>query len=382
MRQTVVVLLAVVLLAVFATGAMAQQTETQMLRDQVKQLQQQLQQVLDRLQQVESKQAAPAAAPAGPAAPKWSDKLTVNGYFQARYEAREDARDDFGIRRLYVNFVGKLNDRTYGQVTLFRGGIPGEPKVDLDYAFVDYKLSDLWNVRFGQWPNTFGWDDAESSSRRLVLDRFVAAEGLSSRPERPGLRGVWFAGSSDRGVMFTRKGQGSVPTLNFELMNGNFRESDNNNDKTYEVDARFTQPWGIFGASYINGDYTSVNPDGTLGAETPRRALGLYLHTDPTPWGVQGEYIDGELFGHDIRGWYGQAAHCVGKGTQFARYEWFDPQRDVSGDAYKALHLGYMYQLDANNRLTLEWINADRKPAPLTPEIDYGQLGLQWQMGF
>lgn len=387
MSRTIVVLLAVVLALAVCTGAFAQSSEVQELRNQVKQLQQQLQQVLDRLQKLEAAPTAPVAAtpPPAPAPVKtnWADKLTVNGYFQARYEQRADSIDDFGIRRMYLNVLGNINDRTYAQVSLVRAGMSVEPRIDLDAAFVDYTLSPQYVFRIGQIPNTFGWDASESSSRRLPFERFPGSEGISGRPDRPGIKGVWFGGASDRGVALSRLPQGpNEPLAMLTVMNGNFRESDNNNNKAVQVDLRWTKPVGVFGLSWLKGDYTPVNPDGTLGAQNPRNAVNLFFHRDPQPWGLQSEFIDGKLLGHKIRGWYGQVARSLGKGTPFVRYETYDPARDVPSDTYTALHLGYAYQVDKNNKVTLEWVDANRDNLNPRNEVDYGNFGLQWQCGF
>lgn len=370
MRCLRLTLVAALLLAVVAT---AQAQTVEQLRDQVKALQDQLKVVMDKLQQLEAKPAPPAAPPAD--VPKWTDKITVNGYWHARYEARENARDDFTFRRMYINFLGKLNDRTSIIMNLCRVPLANDPTIEFEAAQVNYQLDDLWMLSFGQVYNNFGWDTWESSSKRLPLDRWAAGEGISGRPDRAGIRGLYFAGPTDRGMYVTRKGQDMIPTVIVGLVNGNFRAADNNDNKTYSLDLRWKQPWGQFGASWMDGDYTETV--GGVLTTNARKALGLYVHTDPAPWGFQAEFLDGDLFGHPVQGWYGQVAYNKGgKGTPYFRYEQYDTDQDSAGNTFMGFRAGYAYQLDKNNELTVEWQDADYA------DMDYGQFGFQWQLGF
>ena len=261
--------------------------------------------------QPQSTRAPQAGETAPPKEVCWYDKICINGYFHNRYEARQDSEDDFLMRRLYVNLIGSLNDRTTAVVTFGRVG-PEDPKIDLACAFVDYKATSEWSLRVGQAPTAFGYDAAESSSKRLPLERFVGVEGIPTRTDRPGLPGLYFKGPWDRGVWLTRKPTGSEPSIMVGLTNGNFREADNNSDKTYTVDLKWKRPWGTFGASWLDGRLIPAP-----GApESDRRGLDLFVHTDPAPWGFQAEYIDGDLLGTSMDGWYGQVAFNRGRVAQ------------------------------------------------------------------
>lgn len=377
MKHGVVVLLVAVLLLTFAAAASAQ-TETEKLREQVKQLQDQLQDVLSRLQKVEADEAKPAA-PAAPAAPKWSDKLKIGGYFQARYEDRRqmltgtspvtstEAIDEFLVRRMYLGFFANPNERTSGAVLLRH---LHNRSIDIEAMYVNYKFAKQWEVEFGRVYNKFGWDAWESSSRRLPFDRFSGLEGYGPG----GVRGLYFQGPTDHGIYLTRKPRAGSsdwePVVHAGVLNGNFISGDTNNDKTVEVDLRWNRPVGQFGISWLNGKYD----DATVTQD--REMLDLWFHSDPKPWGFQTELIDGKLFGSDVRGGYGQLARLVGDGTAFLRYETFDPTRGLDGDSMKAWRLGYAYQMDSCNELTLEFMDAERAG------VQVGQVGFQWQMGF
>ncbi|MCE5238561.1 OprO/OprP family phosphate-selective porin [bacterium] len=389
MRKLWVMLLVGTLLLSFAAGAWAAPT-VEDLSNQVKQLQDALKQALDRIQKLEAQKAAPppvqpAAQPAAAPPSRWYDKITVSGYTHARYEDRRmtmpaasppaafnpdsatRARDEFLIRRMYLNFISKPNDRTTAVVSLRRLGTKDQ-NIDLEALFVNYVLSDLWSVEFGRVYNRFGWDAFESSSKRLPFDRFPGVEGYGAA----GLRGLYCNGPTDQGVYFIRKSAGDwEPTAYFGLVNGNFISPDNNANKTVSLDLKWRRDVVDFGVSYIGGEFTETV--GTSPMTTDREMFGFFVHTDPSPWSLQGEWIIGRLFGQEVTGFYGQIARKVGQGTPYIRFEQYNPSKDIFGDLYNAWKFGYAYQMDKNNELTLEYLYAERDT------VDVGQFGLQWQ---
>lgn len=378
MRRTITTLVVGVLLLSLLTAAQAQQSEIDKLRETVKQLGEQLKAVTEKLQQMEAKQAAQPTPPPAPPKASWTDKLSISGYWQSRYEARQNTRDEFIMRRMYLNFVGKWNERTNTVLTLSRIPANNDPNIEFEAAQVNYRFADDWSVTFGQAFNSFGWDTWESSSKRLVFDRWAAGEGVASRPGRAGIRGLWYAGAVDRGVWVTRHARGSEPTVIVGVSNGNYNKGDNDDNKVVSLDLKCKRPNGMqYGASFLTGDYTVDAVAPALPVTQTRQALGLYFHTDPKPWGFQAEWLDGKMFGADVDGWYGQVAYNTGgKGTPYVRYEQFDQNKDATGDTYMSLRAGYAYQLDKNNEFTLELQDAK------SGSLGYDQAGVQWQLGF
>ena len=405
MRNLWVAVLVAVLLSM-AAAAHADAT-TDALKSTVESLQRQL---TDALQRIKALEAAQTTAPAQPAAqptpapaakPSWTDKLLISAYAQFRYEARDDmvgrfpngpyvgwppagsgadATDEFLIRRLYLNFIAKPNPRTNVVLALRRLGGDGGT-IDLEGAFVDYALDKTYHVEFGRVYNKFGWDTWESSSKRLVFDRFAAGEGYANA----GLRGLYANGPTDNGIYISRKSCGEwEPNIYVGLVNGNFISAENNSDKAFSVDLKWDHKDWHWGASWMDGDYTESYtnplppPAGAVGT-FDRRMLGLYLRKDPAPWGVQAEYVDGRLYGYDVNGWYTQGSYLVGsKGTAYVRYEEYEPTDTpaVPGDLFHAWRIGYARQVDKNNEITLEYMPARRG------SFDVGQFGVQWQAGF
>jgi hypothetical protein len=386
--------LVVVALASLAAAAQAQTDVLSDLRRQVQTLQEQLQAVTAKLKELETQSAAPAA-PAPAAKSSWADKLSLAGYVHLRYEARHKAvgrfpngpyvdwptavttpPDDFSVRRLYLYLMANPNPRTKLTAVLRRLG--GSPQViELEGAFVEYALSDLYTLELGRVYSKFCWDSWESSSKRLVFDRFAAVEGIGAA----GLRGLYAGGPTDNGLYLSRKPNGAwEPRAYLGFVNGNFFDPENNSNKTYTVDLKWDRGDWHWGASWLDGTLTETSanpapPPASSTATYDRSMLGLYLRKDPAPWGIQGEWVDGELYGYDVNGWYGQASCLVGQGTAYARYEEYDPTDTsaLTGDLFHTWRLGYALQLDKNNEFTVEWTPARRGGT------DVGQFGVQWQ---
>lgn len=377
MRSLWVIVLVALLLAM--AGAAHADAATDALKATVESLQKQLTDAVNRLKALEADKAAPAAQPAvAPATPKpqWYDKVNLVGYWQARYEDREapGATDEFLIRRMYLGLVAKPNARTTAVVLLRH--LSFAAAVDVEAMYVDYRFSDTWGVEFGRVCNKFGWDAWESSSKRLPFDRFAGLE--SYRPA--GVRGLYFQGPTDHGVYLTHRPSANAPvwepTVHLGLINGNFLGAENNTNSTYSMDVRWNdrQSWQ-WGVSYLNGRFTENVGTPPAPVTNDRRMLGLYVHRDPKPWGVQAEWVDGELFGSDVSGWYGQFAYAHQNKTPYLRYEQYDPTEGQPGDMFEAVRTGCAWQMDKNNELTFEYMWAESGGVPV------GQWGVQWQLG-
>jgi hypothetical protein len=299
---------------------------------------------------------------------------------------------------MYLNVVATPNDRTTGVVTFERSG-PDDPKITMAQAFVGYKLSDEYSLRFGQATNNFGIDAAQTSSQRIPFDRALAAEGNTLL----GQRGLWWRGWYDRGIWAIRQADGEFPQVTMGVMNGQYADrSAPGLDKTVEADFKWKPSWGYFGASGMNGEYLqrTASGDAVDGIINHRKAVDFYVFKNPTPFGGQAEWINGTLPGlsatttGDRRfcGWYLQGVYDKGgNGFPYVRFEEYDQDKDVPG-IYRAWHLGYKWRLNNCNQITAqidrghngnEGFNGAAGGAPLTSVIGpVDMYGLQWQMSF
>jgi len=307
----------------------------------------------------------------------WEDKIKLTGYFQARANYRDWGEDDFDLRRLYISLVAKPNDRTTAVATWTRVGGDPSMRSNTDWVniFVDYDWSDQWTTRVGQAQNRFGIESAQSSSKRLPLERAVMFCGEGGDP-----RGLYASGLWDRGIWITRNPTGGDwdPQVIVSAVNGQFRGGEMDNSKACEIDLKWDQDWGLFGASYVRGSFVDA-----AGLKTDREAIGGHLRWDPVDcrWAFQGEAICGEIFGTDMEGFYGQLEYATGKaGTAFVKYEEFNPIVGTPGEDYDALHVGYAHKVDDNNEITVQLTTGHDRSDVAHP--DRTKATLQWQSRF
>jgi hypothetical protein len=342
-----------------------------------------------------------AAPPPSVAKNAWAEKISVSGYFQTRWDSFETNKagapeapgtDRFDIRRMYLNFNIQPNPRVLGVITLARDG------VDQFYptwaqAFVNYKLFPQDYVQLGQASTAFGLEESQSSSQRLPFERAAFNEGDS----RGKPAGLFFAGPYDRGFMWyhTPTDPARMQAI-FGVTNGEFRSVEltpganphTNDHVALEADLKWHPSWGQYGLSWVDGSFTTTAnmpvaeiPLGTP-AQFARNAIDGYVrYAQPKVWAAQFEGLNGENFGHSIAGWYGQVEAPLRNtpGTFFAKYEWYNPDKDdpTHANLYKAWDLGYAHQLDVNDRLTLQIATgAKRGPNGLD------ETGVQWQLAF
>jgi len=330
------------------------------------------------------------AADDAPAA-KWYDNITINGYFQTRgvlndYDSNPSAQDEFTLRRLYLNVIGKLDSKTTAVMTFARVGGSGT-NTDWANMYVDWNFAPQYTFRMGQAGTQMGLDLSESSSVRLTPERAVVMEGNPAL----GIIGLYWTGPWDRGAWVMREPDAGVcwqPRVAVGICNGQLRSGELDNGKVFSVDAEWKGTWGQAGVSWMGGKYTV--PAGTTQANYAvaggvpagtydRNALLINARMAPIIGiGAQAEYATGELFDMDFTGWYGQVSYNFKShpGVAFARYEEFDPNTDVDGNSYKATHIGYTYNLTALDAVTAEYVIGE------LAGVDNNCGTLQWQRKF
>ena len=375
--------LAVVAVLLLSLAAWGQQG-SQDLDAKIKEIDQKLAELQQLKTELETLRDEVVGAPGVEKKPGWQDKVKLTGYFHARSTYRDWDVDSFDLRRMYITLIGKPTDKATAVVTWARIGTDalGQTNTDWATAYVDYQWSPEWATRFGQGANSFGLETGQSSSQRLGLDRAAVLEGGQGRP-----LGLYFAGPWDRGLWVMRKPQsGSMwdPEVVLGVLNGQFRNTEKDQNKTWTLDLKWHPTWGQFGASYLTGRW--VNDMGLPAAptgSTDRRAILGYARWDPpgSSWALQGEYTAGELFGNDICGWYGQLEYDpYPQGTAYAKYERYDPTQGTGGGEYDSWHLGFAHWVDSNNELTLQYSMGTNRQAATHPRRN--ELALQWQAGF
>ena len=254
----------------------------------------------------------------------WYEKISIKGYAQVRYnrllETNPDLNCDqcdksigdnngFFIRRARLTFSGKLNDHVYfyfqpdwaSNVAATQQHFLQVRDVYLDLG-IDKEM--VYRFRIGQSKVPFGFENLQSSSNRLALDRADAINSAAPNERDLGVFFYW----TPKVVQETfkklgtneLKGTGNYGVFGIGAYNGqsaNVAEANNNR----HLAARLAYPFTIGsqivegGLQAYSGNFVVRKNTGTKGAEEVfeyRYGANIILY--PQPFGFQAEYNFGK----------------------------------------------------------------------------------------
>jgi uncharacterized coiled-coil protein SlyX len=439
-------------LCAFAPGLRAQSAaEIQKMQDQITEQQKLIQALQDsiaaqqkKLDEMKSATTAPAptAAPAKPAAapapvvasapaaaapkveaakpapaPKWYDKYTIRGYAQIRdnrvytsnksftcqqCDSNMGNNSNFSIRRGRVIIQGDINDRVslYFQNDFAQssGNSLHFGQIRDLYADVALDKKKEFRIRPGQSKVPFGFENMQSSSNRLALDRSDAINSAAPGERDLGAFFYWapakirtrLATLSSTGTSGL-KGSGDYGVFGIGVYNGqSINKADANNNVHTVVRAAY--PWQLKGGQVIEagiqgytGRYTVTPDQRSAGVKGPadftftdRRMAGS-LVVYPQPLGFQAEYTVGKGPSYDprsntirnktLRGGYAQTMYMKKwKGqvfTPFYRFQYYSGGKKQELDARSYLvrdhDLGLEWQQSNFFEITGQYTFGDRR---------------------
>ncbi len=346
----------------------------------------------------------------------WYESLSIRGYSQVRYnniaitnEKLVNAQGDktiggkngFSIRRARVILSGDVHEQlsVYLQPD-FASSIGEQLSVAILrdwYADVFLTADKTLRVRVGQSKVPFGFENMQSSSNRLALDR---ADSVNSavKDERDMGAFVYFAPSEARKrfkhlVSSGLKGSGDYGALALGVFNGQTANALERN-RTPHVVARATWPFK-FGDQFVEcavGGYF-----GEFSAKRDKNGKGPYSVTDarahatlvvyPQPLGFQAEYVvgvgpelrDGVIGSHPLHGGYAQVMYKAGNVIPFVKAQLYDGARkhETNAPPYEAqeLEIGVEWQVHAALELVGQYTISQRS-SPIKPyATESGQFG-------
>lgn len=369
-----------------------------------------------------------AAAPA-PARPKaWYEKLRLRGYTQMRFsqivsgdadapsgvsrlrsihDSALNGDSNFSIRRLRMIIQGDLNDHVslYFQpdfaasVSNQSVGERREGSVSLRDMYADvFPFEDkAFRIRLGQSKVPYGWENMQSSSNRLALDRTdginsaAAGErdlGIVAYYTPPKVQAIW-----DRLAKHGHKLFGNYGAFGFGAFNGQGLNRTETDDNVMLV-ALATWPFELDGLGLegqvfeIGGSLmrNKIRPEIRSGGVSPgafkdNRAL-IHAILYPNPIGVQGEWnwgtgpefipATGQIEERPIDGGYVQVMAKIDKSPigpfyPFARWQYYRGGFKAAVNAPRLeteeLELGFEFQLDPALEITTTYGFAKRKEA-------------------
>jgi hypothetical protein len=363
--------------------------------------------------------APPITAPAQPTAPQiaakpkaWYEKLRLRGYTQMRYNAflsGDDTapagmsrlrsvhdssisdRSSFFLRRVRLVLQGDISDRVslYLQpdfataVNNQAGSERREGFGQLRDAYVDVFLDDAksFRMRFGQSKVPVGWENMQSSSNRLTLDR---SDGINSAVpgERdlgivayytpPKVQKIWDRLEDDGQKLF-----GNYGAFGLGVFNGQGISRSEQNRSLMKV-ALATWPFeldglgGVFkgqvleigGSAMLNKVQPEIRSGGVSPVAFDDNRVGVHAILYPQPFGIQGEWAWGRAPQYD------QVAQAIQEKKLNGGYIQMMVQLPTSPDFGRLMPYGRWQHYRGG------WKAGTNAPRLETDELE---LGLEWQ---
>ena len=310
---------------------------------------------------------------------KWYDKFSLGGYAQLRYNRLLETNPDLKceqcdkslgsngglfLRRARVRIQGDISPRLFMYLQYdmaISSGNSNATMLGLRDAYFDLALDDdkLYRVRFGQSKIPYGFENMQSSSNRITLDRNDAINS-GAKDERD--LGAFFMITPPeiraRLQKLTKsglKGSGDYGMFNLGVYNGQGAGRFEANDNLHVV-GRFTYPYEFkngqiaeAGIQAYTGKFTVTNSSKNLETNTlwdDKRVAGSLI-VYPQPLGIQAEYTIGkgpefnpttmktEL--QNLEGGYAQLMYRKPIKndfvTSFVKYQYYDGGKKFETDA-------------------------------------------------
>jgi phosphate-selective porin len=315
-------------------------------------------------------------------------KIKVSGYIQAQFESYQDgllkpndAKNTFYVRRARIKFTYEATDgvKFVLQPDFSTGNL------SLKDAYAVASLPKLPSLSL--WAGQFNRPDYEveySSGQREVLERSRVIRTI-------------YPGEREVGAKLEFNPVSIPLKLQFAVLNGNFTGTQQKDvDSRKDIMARATYSVKLpaagvaidFGAHVYYGGVMAKNKyvvnlenqmdsiAGNTGSYMDKKWVGAEMQVYLDVWGgmaLKGEYISGRnAFAGDSKtnpnkmkefsGYYVYLIKNIGKKNQLVgRYDYFDPNTKLSGDAakndiyYKTLDLAWQYYLNDNIRFSIQY---------------------------
>jgi phosphate-selective porin len=256
---------------------------------------------------------------------KWFEKISMRGYTQVRYNRLMETNPDLkcdqcdkswgengGIffRRIRIAFYGQVHERVYIYIQPDFATSPSSGNLNFAQirdAYFDLSLDKKreFRLRFGQSKVPFGFENLQSSSNRLPLDRDDAINSALPNERDLGLFFYWAPqkirerfSAIGNSIL---KGSGDYGVFGFGVFNGQTANKPDENNSLHTV-ARVSYPFQLKNGQIIEAGLqaytgkivvTSVTKD-VVGINSKmeyndRRVAGsLILY--PQPLGIMAEY--------------------------------------------------------------------------------------------
>ncbi len=368
----------------------------------------------------------------------WSDKITIRGYTQVRYNRLFESNSDlvseqgdksignkqgFFIRRMRIIFFGQLSDNVYFYIQPDFASSASSTSLhfgQLRDAYFDVSLDKKREFRFriGQSKVPYGFENLQSSQNRLPFDRNDALNSAVSNERDLGVFFMYcpkkvrelYSSFVNDGL----KGSGDYGIFSFGLYNGQVANKPELNNNSHIV-SRLTYPIKLGnqiiepGIQAYSGMW--VMPKDQITSTTKvvksyeyldqRYAASLVLY--PKPFGIQAEYTIGKgpeydagkdsILTKDLKGGYVTLSYIIKIKKHiiipFVRASTYQggKKHELDARSYRVDEIegGIEYQPFKNFEFTVAYLYSDRTTSDRTKENNYqfgSLLRLQAQLNF
>lgn len=369
---------------------------------------------------------------------KWYDKISVKGYAQVRYNRLFETNPDLGceqcdkswgdnsglfIRRARITFSGYVTDRVFIYVQPdFAQAVSTNNQHFLqvrDY-YVDLGLDkdNQFKLRFGQSKVPFGFDNEQSSSVRLALDRSDAIN--SGAPNERDLGAFFYYTPKHIKEIWNDvyksnlKGSGDYGVFGIGVYNGqsaNRQEQNNNLHTVVHVAYPFQIKNQLFelgahaysGKFVVNADQMSAGTKINASKNYADERVGVAAILYPKPFGIMAEYNVGRgpefntatdsIETKRLEGGYLTLCYKTSVKDQtlipYTRAQYFKGgkkhEKDASSYDVKELEMGIEWLLNKGFEVTVAYVFSERRYEDFAKQDNFqkGQLmRLQVQMNF
>lgn len=367
---------------------------------------------------------------------KWFDVMKISGYAQVRYNRLLETNPNLGcdqcdksigknggifIRRARLIFSGKLHDRVYYYFQPDFATNASGSELDKQnflqirdlYFDVFLDKAEKFRFRIGQSKVPFGFDNLQSSSRRLNLDRSDAINSAAPNERDLGLFFYYSPASAQakfkKVQTSTLKGTGDYGMFGFGVYTGQSANVQELNNTLHTV-ARFAYPFEIgkknfeIGLQGYTGKFVVYKGDGaSIKKEFTDERVGLTAVMFPQPFGITAEYNWGNGPRYNsttkavglgkLEGGYFLFSYALKANQQnimpFARFQYYDggKKHENDGRSYTVYEteFGVEWQPVPSFELTAAYNIADRTYIDVAKPVNnqYGNfLRLQAQVNF
>ncbi len=376
----------------------------------------------------------------------WYKRINVRGYVQMRYnrflETNPELKNDQGdksigkngglfLRRARIVLSGQLNNYVYFYFQPdFASSVSSD---DLHFgqirdAYIDLSVDPKreYRLRIGQSKIPYGFENMQSSSNRLPLDR---TDGINSAFVNERDMGAFFYYAPDKIrkrfaylVSEGLKGSGDYGVAAFGVFNGQGANRPEKNEEMHVV-ARLSYPFEFkkqiieAGIQAYSGKFTltdrhlsgkvKIEEDRTY--DDKRVAASFILY--PQPFGFQAEYNWGRgpqydpeqdsIVHKDLQGGYVMGSYRAKIGRRvlipFSRFHYYDGGKKFEQDArayeVRELEIGLEWQpskyfefvamYTISHRRTADFVNENndqKKPAAITGSIEFLKISCKDQV--